>query len=136
MAELDFARGLLSPNTSLTPSQACLLIADDNAFLLNWAKPECHKRLKGRYVKLVLSRIMKQKEAQASLIQIHGIRNIYEKIKVTQKPEQTQSQLPLECAAVCSPVLAGKGQENKYQMPDVVYTLHNVLLENSIGMNE
>lgn len=79
---------------------------------------------------------MKQKEAQTSLIQIHRIRNIYKKIKLSPKPERTQSQLPLECAAVCSPLPAGKGWENKYQMPDVVYILHNVLLENSTGMNE
>lgn len=64
---------------------------------------------------------MNQKEAQTSLIQIHRIMNIYKKTNLTSKPEHTQSQLPLGCAAVCSPLPAGKGWENKYQMPDVVY---------------
>lgn len=57
--------------------------------------------------------------------------NIYKKIKIGQKPEHTQSQFPLERAAVSLP--AGKGWENKFQMPDVL--LHNVLLENGIRIN-
>lgn len=52
---------------------------------------------------------------------------------MTQKSEYTQSQLPLERAAMCLPFPAGKGWENKFQMPDVL--LHNVLLENGIRIN-
>lgn len=126
MAELGLGHGLRSPSSHSRP---CLLVAD--AALLSWTE----QGLNATNVQKAEAGIIPQSETKRStnrIMQIHGIINIYKKTKTTQKPEHTQSQLPLERAAVCSPLPAGKGWENKYQMPDVL--LHNVLLENGIRM--
>lgn len=110
-----------SPGTSLTPSQPFVVMAGATLFLFTGQGLNYTHLYVPWYTTLLFLQVMKQRRAQAHLIQIHRVMNTYKQTKLTSKPDHIQSQLPLERAAVCLLLPIGKGWENKYQVPDVVY---------------